>query len=208
MRNAMEIRAGNIIRVEGKTCKVLSQEIRGTGQFGKTIHLKVMRFEDGHLLEKSIRAEDKVEDVELHRVKMQYLYKDGAQFVFMNMENFEQYPIASTVVGKQEVFLKENTEIDVLFEGDKALSIDFPKVMEFKVTRTAPPIKGVRDTTYKEAELENGLKLLVPQFVKEGEMVRVNVDDLSYRDRVTIKSLGGGVHEEKEKKEPLRDREH
>ncbi|OGX05534.1 MAG: hypothetical protein A3G87_03085 [Omnitrophica bacterium RIFCSPLOWO2_12_FULL_50_11] len=206
MRNAVEIRVGNIIRVDGKTCKVLSQEIRGTGKFGKTVHLKVRNVEDGNMQEKSFRAEDKVDDVELHRVKMQYLYKDGAQLVFMNMESFEQFQIQSAVVGKQEVFLKENIEIDILFEADKALSIDFPKVVELKVTRTAPPIKGVRDTTYKEAELENGLKLLVPQFVKEGEMVRVNVDDLSYRDRVTTKSLGG-VHEEKEKKESRKERE-
>ena len=197
---ATEVRVGHIIRIDGKASKVISQEVRGTGKFGKTVHLKVKSLEDGNLHEKSVRAEDKVEDIEARRVKMQYLYKDGAQFVFMNLESYEQFAIPAAVVGKQEAFLKENTEIDVLFAGDQALTIDFPKVVELKVARTAAPAKGVRDATYKEAELENGLKILVPQFIKEGESVRVNAEDLSYLDRVTTKSLGGGNPEKNPEK--------
>jgi len=207
MRVATEVRVGNVIRIDGKTCKVMTQEIRGTGKFGKTVHLKIKSFEDGNFHEKSLRAEDKVEDIDVTRAKMQYLYKDGAQFIFMNMESYEQFPVSQKVVGKQAVFLKENTEIDVLFEGDKTLTIDFPKIAELKVLNTSPPVKGGRDATFKEAELENGLKLLVPQFVKEGDSVRVNVEDLSYLDRVTLKSLGGGppVKAPEKKKQPSSD---
>ena len=189
MLAAGEIRHGNVIRVDGKPCKVISHEIRGTGKFGKTVHLKLKSLEDGHILEKSIRVEDKAEDIELHQVKMQYLYREQDQFIFMNMETYEQFPLSAKVVGKQEVFLKENAEINVHFGEEKPLSIDFPKMAELLVTNTPSPMKGGSDTTYKEAELENGLKILVPQFVKSGDKIRVNVDDLTYVERVTIKSL-------------------
>ena len=189
MLGATEIRVGNILKLDGKTCKVLSQEIRGTGKFGKTVHLKLKNLEDGNMQEKGIRAEDKVEDVEARRVKMQFLYREKDQLIFMNMETYEQFPLPAKTVGHQEVFLKENMEIDVFFAEGKPVSVDFPKMAELTVTNTPPPLKGGSDSTYKEVELENGLKILVPQFVKEGEKVRVNVDDLSYVERVTTKSM-------------------
>jgi len=191
MLGASEIRVGNVVRLDGKPCKVLFQEIKGTGKSGKIIHLKVKSLDDGNTHEKSVRSDDKVEEVDVSRVKMQYLYRDENQFIFMNTENFEQFPISAKAVGKQAVFLKENSEIDVLFGEDKVLSIDFPKVVELKVTSAPPPVKGGSDSNYKEVELENGLKVLVPQFVKEGESVRITVEDLKYLDRVTTKSLKG-----------------
>lgn len=186
---ASDIRVNNVIHVDGKSCKVLTQEIRGTGKFGKMVHTKLKSLEDGHILEKSFRADDKVEDISVHFVKMQYLYRESDQFVFMNMESYEQFSISAKAVGKHEVFLKENEVIEVLFGEGKVLSVVFPKIVELKVTSTAPGVKGQGDSTYKEAELENGLKILVPQFVNEGEKIRVNTEDLSYLDRVPLKSL-------------------
>ena len=78
-------------------------------------------------------------------------------------------------------------------------SVDFPKSVELKDTTAPPGIKG-QDTTYKEVELENGLKILVPQFVKEGECVKVRVDDLSYMERVTIRSMKPGAHKKENEK--------
>ena len=162
------------------------QEIRGTSS-GKRF-IKNEKPEDG-VIEKSFRAEDKVEDVPVRVIKMQYLYREGEQFVFMNMENYEQYTISSKAVGRHEVFLKENETIEVLFGQGKVLSLNFPKLVELTVTSTAPGVKGQQDTTYKEAELENGLKILVPQFIREGEKIRVHTEDLSYYERVTVRSM-------------------
>ncbi|OGW80589.1 MAG: hypothetical protein A2Z83_06610 [Omnitrophica bacterium GWA2_52_8] len=187
MLTATEIRVGNVLRIEGKICKVMTQEMKGTGKFGKTVHIKLKCLEDGHISEKVIRAEDKVENVDVLNVKMQYLYRDGDLFYFMNMESYEQFTLTAALVGRQQVFLKENVEIDVMFAGDRALSIDFPKIVELKVVSAAP--SSASDSNYKEAELENGLKILVPQFVKQGDGVRVQVEDLSYLDRVTRKSI-------------------
>ena len=189
MSSATEIRVGNVIRVDGKISKVLSNEIRGTGKFGKTVHAKIKSLEDGNIQEKSWRAEDKIDLVEVQYVKMQYLYREGDQFYFMNMTNYEQDALPAKAVGKQEVFLKENLEINVLFAENRPVSVEFPRLIELKVVSSPQGVRGGGDSTYKEIELENGLKVLAPQFVREGEIVRVSTDDLSYVDRVPIKSL-------------------
>lgn len=184
---AADIRVGNVIRIDGKLCKVLTQEIRGTGKFGKSAMLKLKSLEDGHVIEKKLSADVEAEEVEVRFVKMQYLYREGDQFIFMNTEDYEQFPLSAKAIGKHEVFLKENEVIEVLFGEGKVLSIAFPKIVELKVV-SAP--KGIgSDANFKEAELENGLKVLVPQFVSEGETIRLNTDDLSYLDRVSVRSM-------------------
>lgn len=188
MIDATEIRVGNVLRVDGKICKVLSQEVRGTGKSGKTIQLRLKSVEEGNIIEKSYRAEDRAENVEVEHARMQYLYRDGGQLVFMHTGTYEQYTMPASIIGRQEAFLKENLEINVLFAGERPISIEFPKTAELTVSNTAPPVKST-DSNYKEAELDNGLTILVPQFVKQGDRVRVNVDDLTYAERVTQKSI-------------------
>ncbi|HTL47019.1 MAG TPA: elongation factor P [Verrucomicrobiae bacterium] len=187
MAVAGDLRVGNVLNLEGKICKVISQEMKGSGKVGKTMHMKLKSLEDGHMMEKSLRAEEKIETLESHRVKMQYSYKDANQYVFMNMETYEQFSLPEKAVGKQSVFLKENSEIGVDFVEGKAVGVDFPKIVELQVTSTPAPMGG--GATSKEAELENGLKILVPQFVKTGEFVRIDTDDFAYLDRVTTKSM-------------------
>jgi len=198
LRGATEIRLGNVVKIDGTVAKVISHEIRGTGKFGRTVHLKLKSLLDGRFIEKSLHGEEKVEEAEIHHVKLQYLYKDGDQFVFMNNETFEQVPLPAKAIGKQEIFLKENTEVTAIYIGDKPVNIDFPKTVELKVVSAPPGVKGQADTTYKEVEVENGLKVLVPQFIKEGEIVRVNSEDFSYLDRLTTKSLKTAQAETKE----------
>ena len=89
---------------------------------------------------------------------------------------------------EKTVLLKENDEIAIEFINGLPLNIVFPKAVEVKVVSAPQPLKSGSDTNYKEVELENGLKILVPQFIKEGEIVRVNVEDFSYVERVSFKS--------------------
>ena len=124
MLDATEIRPGSIIRIDGLICKTISQGVAGTGKFGKTIHLKLKNLEEGSILEKSLRAEDRVEEVDVRQVKMQYLYREGDRFIFMDTETYDQHPMNAKIIGKQEIFLKENSEISVLAAGEKLLSVD------------------------------------------------------------------------------------
>lgn len=188
MKEATEIRVGNVLKIDGKMAKVISQEMRGTGKFGKTVHLKLKNLADNHFSEKALRAEEKAEEADVRFVKLQYLYRDGDEFFFMNNENYEQFPISAKAIGRQAIFLKENTEATAVYAEGKPLTIEFPKAVELKVVSAPPGVKG-QDTTFKEVELENGIKVLVPQFVSEGESVRINTEDFSYIERVTVKSM-------------------
>ncbi len=188
MTEATEIRVSNILRFDGALCKVIATETRGTGKFGKTVHLKLKRLLDGKFVEKSLRAEEQAEDVSVQRSKLTYLYKDGDQFVFMDNQSYEQHSLPAAALGKQETFLKENMEIDALTSEGKLLTVEFPKFADLKVTNTASMGKA-RDNTFKEAELENGLQVLIPPFVDQGETVRINTETLEYMERVVVKSM-------------------
>lgn len=198
-KEASEIRVGNILKIDGQPFKVISQEIRGTGKSGKTVHLRAKGLMDNRLLEKTYRTEEKVEEVEIHYSKLQYLYKDGEAFFFMDNETFEQSPLSAKAIGRQEIFLKENMEVTAITVEGKPVSIEFPKTVELKVVSSPPSVTG--SSNYKEVELENGLKILVPQFVKEGESVRINTEDFSYMDRVTLKSMKSDAIPGKKKEE-------
>lgn len=190
-KDATEIRVGNVLKIGDALCKVIAQEVRGTGKSGKTVQLKLKSLTDGRFIEKSFRAEDRAEEVEVQNAKLQYLYRDGDQLFFMNQQNYEQYQLHAKVIGKQEILLKENMEVDALCVNDQPLTLEFPKTVEFKVTSAAPGVKGGGD--YKEVGLENGLQILAPQFIKEGDAVRLNTDDFSYLERVTVKSMHTGA---------------
>lgn len=194
VKDATDIRVGNVMKVDGAVSKVIAQEMRGTGKFGKTVHLKLKSLSDGRFIEKTYRAEERVDMVDVHFVKLQYLYRDGDELYFMNNQNFEQFPLSAKILGKQESLLQENMEVSALcLDEGRPISLEFPKFVELKVVNTPPGVKGQTDTTYKEAELENGLKVLVPQFISEGETIRLNTEDFSYQERVTTKSMKTGA---------------
>jgi elongation factor P len=190
-REASEIRVGNVIKIDGNICKVIAQEIRGTGKSGKTVQLKLKGLLDGRFIEKSFRTEEKAEAVDVQHATLQYLYKDGESFVFMNNETYEQFPLSAKAIGKQEIFLKENAEVKALCIDDKPVSIEFPKIVELKVVSAPPAVQS--DGNFKEVELENGLKILAPQFVKEGDSLRIDSEDFTYLERVTLKSMRSGA---------------
>jgi elongation factor P len=192
-KDATEIRVGNVLKIGDALCKVIGQEMRGTGKSGKTVQLKLKSLTDGRFMEKSFRAEDRAEEVEVQHAKLQYLYRDGDQLFFMNQQNYEQHQLSVKAIGKQEILLKENMEVEALCVDDQPLTLEFPKTVEFKVTSAAPGVKGGGDSTYKEVRLENGLTILGPQFLKEGDFVRLNTDDFSYLERVPTKSMHSGA---------------
>ena len=190
-KEATEIRLGNVLKIDGAIVKVIGQELRGSGKSGKTVHLKLKGLTDGRFMEKSLRAEDRAEAVDTQYARLQYLYRDGDDFVFMNNETYEQFPLSAKAIGKQEIFLKENMEVKALCIEDKPVSLEFPRAIELKVLFAPPGSQS--DSNHKEVELEKGIKVLAPQFVKEGDTLRINSDDFSYLERVPTKSMRSGA---------------
>ena len=97
-KGATEVRVGNVLKLDGVIAKVISQEMRGTGKFGKTVHLKLKSLTDGRFIEKTYRAEERVDAIDVQFVKLQYLYRDGDAFYFMNNHTYEQFPLSAKVM--------------------------------------------------------------------------------------------------------------
>jgi elongation factor P len=124
-----------------------------------------------------------LEELPLEKQAMDFLYTDGDDCVFMHPETFEQVTIPAEIVGEQARFLKEGMQVPVEMVDGSPVSVLFPDFLEVRIADTAPPIHQQQDNTWKPAELENGVEVMVPQFIKAGDMIRLDMNTLKYMDR-------------------------
>ena len=139
----------------------------------------------GRTLEKNFKSGEKVGRPDIEEKKMQYLFKEGDHYVFMDSKNFEQSHIDATGLGESKNFLKENMEASVLFWNGRAITVDLPNAVELKVTRCDPGVRG--DTVsgaLKQATLETGYSLNVPLFINEGDILKIDTRSGEYLTRV------------------------
>jgi elongation factor P len=188
---ASDVKEGTALQLDGKIWKVLEAvHHSGSGQMHGFIELRLHDIRFGHFGDRRFKHSDQLDDVDLHRQQMEYLYSDSEASYFMDPESFEQVSIPKAVIGTTEKFMKEGMKITVELLGEEALTVQFPKVVELKVASTGPGIRGGGDnTTLKPATLENGVEVLVPQFVETGDAVRVDTEKVKYIDRVTAKRV-------------------
>ncbi len=180
---ATDIREGMALKLEGTIFKVIEVKVHaGSGQMQGFVSVRLLNLSTGHYTERRFRTDEKVEDVELVRKPMEYIYNDGDLYYFMDPQTYEQVGVPKESLGNFAKFLKEGTKVDVEFLGDQS-----PKTVDLKVILTGSGVKEAQDNTMKSATLENGMEILVPQFIKEGEIVRVDVETMKYVERVTQK---------------------
>ncbi|MCM8790167.1 MAG: elongation factor P [Candidatus Omnitrophica bacterium] len=184
MIQGTDVHEGMLLLIDGKVYKVISAALRGSAQAHKIMHLGLRSIPDGHFIEKTYNPGEKVEQILPDRYQMQYLYTDGKDYYFMNTESFEQFAVPAQIVGNIGLYLKENATIQVEFYKGNPINIVFPKTVELKVVSCPPGLHEGTDTTFKEAVLENGIKTLVPQFIKEGDTVKLDVESGKYLDRI------------------------
>ena len=185
MVSASEIKVGQIIRREGQLWKVVEAETKSrTAQFSSHTYLKLHNLKTGHTLELRVAPEEKFEDVEVEQIEMDYLYTDGKSFYFMHPETYEQFELPSHMIGEFKDFLREGMKLKIeMFEGSPIGAV-IPESVELKVITTGSGIRGDSDATWKSATLENGMEILVPQFIKEGDIVKVSTKTKEYIERI------------------------
>lgn len=182
---ASQLRAGMAIRHEGHLYKVISAEYHpGQGKMGGVTHAHLQDVDTGSFWDHGFRSDLKLDDVPTDRAPMDFLYRDGELCVFMNPDTFEQVEIAVAKLGPQASLLQENMRVTVQFALGKPVSVQFPDFLEVRVADTTPPIHNQQDSTRKEAKLENGLVIMAPQFIKTGDLIRLDVQKMQYMDRV------------------------
>jgi elongation factor P len=169
---------------DGQLYSVVDRDLNTPGNWRAILQLKLKNLKTGSITINRVRPQDKVDVAYLDRRQMQYLYKDGEDFVFMDAESFDQFHLDHELVGELMLYLKEGDTCHVVMYESKALSLDLPATVELKVVETEPSVKGATAAAqYKPATLETGLKISVPPFVGIGELVAVDTRTGEYLSR-------------------------
>jgi elongation factor P len=194
MINASQLRSGMAIRYEGQTYKVIAAEYHpGQGRMGGQAHARLQNLTTATFWEHSFRSEMKLDEVSLARRPMEFLYTNAGQCCFMDPESYEQIEILNEVVGERAIFLEPGMKLGVEFLEDRPVSVGFPDVLEVKIADTAPPMHQQADSAFKTARLANGVEVMVPQFVKNGDVIRLDLTTRKYMDRAKVEAKVKGA---------------
>ena len=178
-----ELRAGTIYEEQGNLWMVVSYEHIKLGRGSANIKVKVKNLRTGSTTEKGFINGAKVNDVQVMKKEMQYLYKDDDNAYFMHPETFEQIAVPLRVIDG-DAFLREGQPYTISFMEEEPLSLIMPPKVDLSVTETAPGVKGnSASNVFKEAILENGLSVKVPLFIDIGDKVRIDTRTGAYTER-------------------------
>lgn len=184
MITASQLRTGMAIRHEGQTYKVLFADYHpGQGKMGGAAHARLKNLDTGTTWEHSFRSDLKLENLPIEKQPMEFLYSDADSFYFMHPETFDQVAIPAATIGDRAPFLQAGVSFTIELVEDAPVSVLFPDMLEIRVTDTAPPAHAQQDSAWKQAKLENGIEVMVPQFIKNGDTIRLDVENLRYMDR-------------------------
>jgi elongation factor P len=174
-----------IIKLNGDLYAVLSYHHVKPGKGGAFVKTKIRHLKKNSIVEKTLRPDEKVEDIYIERRKMQFLYTDGDNAVLMDLENYEQESIPLQFIEEEKRYLKEALEVEVSFYEGEIISIVLPIFVQLKVTHTEPGLKGdTATTTFKSAEVETGASFQVPLFINEGDAIKIDTRNGAYIERV------------------------
>lgn len=184
MISVNDFKTGLTIEVDGGIWRVVDFQHVKPGKGAAFVRSKLKNLRTGAVQEKTFRVGEKVAKAQIDNKKMQYLYDDGDNYVFMDMQSYEQIEMPKQQVAEEMLYVLENTELTVIMYGNEVLGVDLPNTVTLEVAETEPNIKG--DTSSggsKPAVMETGLTVNVPFFVNQGDKLIVNTQDGSYVSR-------------------------
>ncbi len=185
MISANDLRTGVTFEIDNDLYAVISYQHVKPGKGSPFVRVKMKNLNSGNITEKTFRPEEKFKKAFLDRKNMQYLYREGDNFVFMELETYEQFYLSIEDAGDAGNFLKENLEIQVVFFKNKPVSVELPTFVELAVVSTEQGVRGDTATSsLKPAVLETGYKVGVPLFVNEGDIIRIDTRTGEYLERV------------------------
>jgi len=182
--SASDVRVGNLVEYQGKLWRVLKKAHVKPGKGGAFAQLEMKAISDNTKLNERFRSEDKLEKAHVEPRQMQYLYPEGSDFVFMDMESFEQIPIGADDLDGQSEFLLPNEQVQINFYNEQPIGIELPASVVLEITETETVVKGQTAAgSGKPAIVETGLRVIVPPFVNVGDKIRINTDTAEYMER-------------------------
>ena len=181
---ATRLKKGMLIKVDQDLFRVLELQHVTPCNLRGFVRVKLRNIRNGAMSDQKLRSEDTLDRATLDEHEMQYLYKDGDEYCFMNTSSYEQVHISSEVLGDSVNYIKPEMTIQVEFYGSEPVGIELPPAVDLKVLDTAPGIKGATASAQvKPATLETGIVVQVPPFVNPGDVVRINTDTGEYLSR-------------------------
>jgi elongation factor P len=168
---------------EGLVSVVEFQHVK-PGKGGAFVRTKLKNVRTGAVIERTFRADEKLEQAIVDKREMQFLYRDGAEYVFMDTTSYEQLQVPTTALGDAPNYLKEGDDAVLQFFGAEIVGVDLPAAVELTVAETEPGVQGDRVSgARKPATLETGLVVQVPLFVNPGEKIKVDTRSGEYLTR-------------------------
>ncbi len=185
MATSNDLRNGLVLKIDGQLWTVIEFQHVKPGKGGAFVRSKLKNVLSGKVVDRTFNAGAKVETANVDKRTMQYLYKDGDSWVFMDVQSYEQLPVPATVLGDAAKYLLENQEAVVAVNEGNPIYIELPASVELVIEYTEPGLQGDRSTGgTKPARLETGAEIAVPLFLNAGERVKVDTRDGSYLGRV------------------------
>lgn len=184
MISVNEFKNGLTIEVDGELWRVVEFQHVKPGKGSAFVRSKLKNLRTGAVQEKTFRAGEKVNQAQIDRKKMQYLYADGDNYVFMDTNTYEQLELPGSQIEEELKYMKENMVVSIIMFGTETLGVELPNTVDLEVKETEPGIKG--DTSSggsKPATMETGLVVQVPFFVSEGDVLTINISDGTYISR-------------------------
>ncbi len=184
MYSITDLKTGVKFILNSEPYQVLSYTQTKLGRGGSIVKIKIKNLISGNVLDKTFQGTERFELAELDRKKAQYLYQDQKSAFFMDLASFEQFEIPLSQIGELKKYLKENTEIDILYFNQKAINIELPIKLIFEVKEAPPVIKGnSQGTVNKKVKIETGACVDTPLFIDIGDKIVIDTRDGSYVER-------------------------
>jgi elongation factor P len=181
---AAEMKKGQTIIVDGNLYAVVDFQHVKLGKGGAVYQTKIKNIIEGTTQTVRFRAEENIEEAYLDKRTYEYLYSSGSEHVLMDIETYDQISLDDEAFGDGPKYLKPNTRLQVSMYNGKPIVVTLPNTVDLEVTDTPPEIKGATATNqYKSATLETGLDVMVPPFIKNGDIIRIDTRSGAYVTR-------------------------
>ena len=183
--NVNELRVGMLIEYKNDLWEVLKTQHVKPGKGGAFNQVEMKSINKSTKINERFRTGETIEKANVDEVELNYLYEDGEKFFFINQKNFEQIEINKNIIGDKGKFLKENLKIKIKFYDDKAIGLELPNQLNFKIKSTDAALKGQTvSSSYKPAVLENDIKIQVPPFIASGDEIVIDTRTIEYVKKI------------------------
>jgi len=186
MYEITDLKPGRAIQIDGEPYLVINSVFGRKSQDKANMQCKLKNLKTGALIAKNFQGSEKIAEADVGYRKVQYLYNSGDSFTFMDLQSYDQFELPADVIDEAAGYLVEGSDVDALMFEDAPIGIKIKATVDLKVVETIPGVKGDTATGgNKPAKLETGIKVNVPLFINEGDIIKVNTETGFYMTRVT-----------------------